>query len=116
MLFYGREKAALLQPDQMKLPAPDLVVEVLSPSTERHDRSIKFEDYAAHGIAEYWIIDPVAQTVEQHTLPAGGTEYQTVGVWSGDTEIVSTVVPGFHLPARALFDRQANLAALATLP
>ena len=112
VLFYGQEKAALLQPDQMKLPAPDFVVEVLSPSTERHDRRIKFEDYAAHGIAEYWIIDPVALTVEQYTLPAGGTEYQTAGTWSGQDEIVSAAVPGFRLPAVALFDREANLAAL----
>ncbi len=53
VLFYGREKAAMLQPDQMKLPPPDFVVEVLSPSTERHDRNVKFEDYGAHGITEY---------------------------------------------------------------
>ena len=76
---------------------------------------VKFEDYAAHGIAEYWIIDPVAQTVEQYALPAGGTEYQAVGTWSGNAEIVSVAVPGFRLPAVALFDEQANLAALAAL-
>ena len=115
VLFYGLEKAALLQPDQMKLPAPDFVVEVLSPSTERHDRGIKFEDYAAHGIAEYWIIDPVNFTVEQYTLPADGTEYRLAGTWSGQAEIVSVAVPGFRLPAAALFDRAANLAALAAL-
>ncbi len=115
IVFYGREKAALLRPEQMKFPAPDFAVEVISPSTERHDRGIKFEDYAAHGIAEYWIIDPVAQAVEQYTLPAGSTEYQMVGTWSGELEVVSVAVPGFHLPALALFDRQANLAALAAL-
>lgn len=115
VVFYGSEKAALLKPDQMKLPVPDFVVEVLSPSTERHDRGIKFEDYSAHGIAEYWIIDPVTRTVEQYALPAGGTEYATVGVWSGNAEVVSVVVPGFHLPALAVFDAEANLAALSAL-
>ena len=113
IVFYGREKAALLRPEQMKLPAPDFVVEVLSPSTERHDRKIKFEDYAAHGIAEYWIIDPVAHAIEQHALPPAGTAYQPVGIWSGQDRIVSVAVPGFDVPALALFDSQANLAALA---
>ena len=115
VLFYGPEKAALLQPDQTKLPAPDFVVEVLSPSTERHDRGVKFEDYAAHGIGEYWIIDPVASVVAQYTLPAGGKEYQQAGIWSGQDELVSTAVPGFRLAASALFDRKANLAALVKL-
>ena len=78
----------------MKLPPPDFVVEVLSPSTERHDRNVKFEDYGAHGITEYWIVDPVAQVVEQYALPTGSAEYQMLGAWSGDTEIVSVVVSG----------------------
>ncbi|GAB2598351.1 Uma2 family endonuclease [Spirosoma areae] len=42
----------------MKLPAPDLVIEVLSKSTARRDRGVKFTDYAANGIAEYWIVNP----------------------------------------------------------
>ena len=99
----------------MKFPAPDFVAEVLSLSTEHHDWGIKFEDYAAHGITEYWIIDPVAQTVEQYVLAAGGSTYQTVGIWNGDAGIVSVAVPGFRVPALALFDPQANLAALAEL-
>ena len=115
IVFYGREKASLFQPLQMKMPAPDFVVEVLSPSTEHYDRGVKFEDYAAHGISEYWIIDPVTRTVEQYALPVGGTTYQAVGIWNGDAEIVSVAVPGFRLPAVALFDTQANLAALAAL-
>lgn len=115
VVFYKKEKATLIKPDQMKFPAPDFVAEVLSPGTERHDRGVKFEDYAAHGIAEYWIIDPVAQTVEQYALPVGGTEYQAIRTSSGNAEIVSDAVPGFRLPALALFDTQANLAALAAL-
>ena len=120
IVFYGPEKAALLQPDQMKLPAPDFIAEVLSPSTEHHDRGVKFADYAAHGVREYWIVDPVEQAVEQYAVSTAliGEElptYAHVGTWTGDEEVTSAVVPGFRLPARALFEREANLTALASL-
>ena len=119
VVFFGREKAALLQPDQMKLPAPDFIAEVLSPSTESHDRGVKFDDYAAHGVTEYWIIDPVVDTVEQYALREGGTgenapTYRQLGAWTGDALVASVVIPGFRVPARACFEQSANLAALTT--
>jgi Uma2 family endonuclease len=58
--FWSKAKAAKFTPDQMKFPAPDLIIEVLSPSTEKVDRGAKAEDYAAHGVGEYWLIDPEA--------------------------------------------------------
>ncbi|MBI1296486.1 Uma2 family endonuclease [bacterium] len=66
--FFNAETAAGFLPEQMRFPAPDLVVEVLSTSTAANERCIKFEDYAAHGVSEYWIIDPDAETVEQYQL------------------------------------------------
>ena len=44
--------------------APDLVVEVLSPSTARMDRLLKLNRYAEAGVREYWIVDPAARTIE----------------------------------------------------
>ena len=118
VVFFGREKAALLQPDQMKLPAPDFIAEVLSPSTESHDRGVKFDDYAAHGVTEYWIIDPVANAIEQYALKEGGKSehtptYRQLGAWTGDALVASVAIPGFQVPARAFFEPAANLAALA---
>ena len=51
--------------------APDLVVEVLSPSTAQYDRGRKMKVYAQCGVREYWIVSPGDRTVEQY-LPEGG--------------------------------------------
>ena len=112
IVYFGPDKAQTFPPDQMKFPAPDLVVEVLSPSTEATDRGVKFVDYAAHGVAEYWIIDPDDEMVEQYVLEdeAYGLHIKT------DTGVVcSTIVPGFESPVRAIFDETEKLAALRSI-
>jgi len=48
--------------------APDLIVEIFSPSTERSDRKKKFEIYEQYGVREYWMIDPLAQYIEVWAL------------------------------------------------
>src|SRR5262249_319568 len=48
--------------------APDLVVEILSPKTASRDLEIKKETYPQHGVSEYWVVDPDAQTVERFEL------------------------------------------------
>ncbi|MCM1149617.1 MAG: Uma2 family endonuclease [Butyricicoccus sp.] len=51
--------------------APDLVVEVLSPSTAKYDRGRKKDAYEKCGVREYWIVDPANKTVEQYLLQSG---------------------------------------------
>ena len=51
--------------------APDLVVEVLSPSTASHDRGAKKDVYEKHGVKEYWIADPKSKSVEVYHLKDG---------------------------------------------
>ncbi len=52
--------------------APDLVVEVLSPSSMRHDRTVKFRYYEEAGVAEYWLVDPGTKAVEVYSLQREG--------------------------------------------
>ena len=55
IVFWKKEKSDQFLPEQTHYPAPDLVVEVLSKGTASRDRVTKFNDYAAHGVSEYWM-------------------------------------------------------------
>lgn len=110
--FFGKAKAAKFKKGQMKFPAPDFVVEVLSNSTAKHDRETKFQDYAAHGVAEYWIVDPNKETIEQYVLR--NNEYELL-LKTKDGAIASFALPEFQIPVRAVFDKKTNLETLARL-
>lgn len=112
IVFFGREKADGLQPDTLKFPIPDLIVEVLSSSTEERDRGVKFEDYAANGVGEYWIIDAEQSVIEQYVLRSGDYELK---LKSSSGRLQSEVITGFQVEVAALFDEKANLEALRVL-
>lgn len=52
--------------------APDMVMEILSPSTRRHDRLVKLNLYQQAGVREYWIVNPDEQTVQVFMQDGGG--------------------------------------------
>ena len=68
LLFVSREREHLLSGGQNVHGAPDLVVEILSPGTARRDRGEKRALYGKHGVTEYWLVDPVTETVRIHRL------------------------------------------------
>lgn len=110
--FFRGTTAASFTPRQTIFPAPDLIVEVLSDATAAHDRGVKFEDYAAHGVAEYWLVDPAQREVEQYLLQDGQYHLHTQG--SSGT-ISSQVITGFSIPIMAIFDSQQHQHALQAL-
>ncbi len=77
--------------------APDLVVEIVSPSSVREDKIRKFQEYERAGVREYWLIDPRPhlQTVEIFALNEMG-EYEPVPV-TEDGVVHTAVLPGFWL-------------------
>ena len=109
IVFFSPAKAAGFESETMLFPVPDLVIEILSNSTEARDRGVKYDDYEAHGVGEYWIIDPVAESIEQYVVEAG--RFQLL-LKSGSGEIASRVVSGFRIPIRAIFEDCENLAVL----
>jgi Uma2 family endonuclease len=68
LLFVSSGRAHLLSSSENVRGAPDLVVEILSPATAERDRGYKRALYAKHGVAEYWLVDPSAETVWIHRL------------------------------------------------
>lgn len=113
--FWNLDKSKAIEPDTMRHPAPDLVVEVLSPTTEHRDRGIKFVDYAAHGVSEYWIIDPVAQTIESYQLDPDFGAYKAIAKLGLSDSLRSQVVSGFEVPVKAIFDKKVYLGTLKEL-
>ncbi len=110
--YFDKSKAQSFKPDQMQFPAPDLAVEVLSPSTEKTDRETKFQDYAAHGVREYWIVDAEHEIIEQYFLQS--EEYELL-LKAKDGTIQSVVLPDFKIQIRAVFDEKTNLEELKRL-
>ena len=74
--------------------APDLIIEILSPSTQRHDRLTKYNLYQRAGVREYWIVDPAARSIQSFVLEDG--HYTAAGFGSpGDVLMVNVLVGCF---------------------
>ncbi len=110
VVFFGLEKSQHFTADTMKFPVPDLIVEVLSESTAARDRGVKFEDYAANGVLEYWIVDAEEPSIEQYFLD--GDKYR-LNMKSGSGLLQSRVIDQLAFPIPAVFNEQANLRQVA---
>jgi len=109
-----REKRSVVQPDLLFISnarsaisadeivgAPDIVIEILSPSTARRDTALKKSLYARSGVREYWIADPALETVDVFLLGPDG--YDDPIPHDIDATIVSTAVPGLEIAIADVF-------------
>ncbi len=88
---------------QALIHPPDLIVEVLSPSTRRKDMSTKLDAYELSGVREYWIVDPRIESVTVYTLPEGGREYVELDMFVGNSQITSHVLPDLQFHVSDIF-------------
>ena len=101
VIFFSPARAHLVDINHVIRHAPDLCVEVLSPSTAPTDRGKKMQMFARYRVPEYWIVDPAAESVEVYALVVDGYELRLVA--SGNQEISSLLLPGFSSSAGSLF-------------
>ncbi len=81
--------------------APDLVVEILSPSTELNDRGSKFRTYQKYGVREYWMVNPDAKFVEVYGLEDGRLVQQ--GIYDAGQPFASQVLGGVTIDPKSWF-------------
>lgn len=96
ILFVSKERLHII--DEQKVNgAPDLIVEVLSPSTAERDRGFKFKRYAHEGVKEYWIVDPKQKMIEVFMLGEKG--FGLFGKYGGGDEVRSKVFSDLRFQA-----------------
>jgi Uma2 family endonuclease len=91
-VMQGAKRSLIL----MDMPPPLLVVEVVSPNQENRDYRYKRSEYAARGIAEYWIVDPIAQKVTVLEWVEG---FYDERVYQGESAIASSIFANLQLTA-----------------
>jgi Uma2 family endonuclease len=94
LVFVSRAKAEILDRKGI-MGAPDLVVEIVSPTSLRRDRYEKRELYARFGVKEYWLADVANRSIEVLSLRNDG--YELLGCAANEGTIRSEVLPGFEL-------------------
>ena len=100
IIFVSKEREYIITHANIQ-GAPDLLIEILSPSTGRRDRTIKLDLYARHGVGEYWLADPDAQTVTVMLLK--DDEYETVGNYGMGDTLTSPTLEGFSVSLDRIF-------------
>ena len=100
LVFISHERSGIITRQGLS-GAPDLVAEVLSPSTAYYDLTLKREAYEAHGVEEYWIVDPEREAVT--VLAREDGEYRTHADLRGAGRAASALLDGFAVEVVSLF-------------
>ncbi|HVR07808.1 MAG TPA: Uma2 family endonuclease [Thermoanaerobaculia bacterium] len=105
VLYVSGEKADRLR-RRFVAGAPDLVIEVLSPSNRVVDRTKKYRLYEAQGVPEYWIVDPATDTLEVYRAAApGGALAPTAALSPAAGDVLETpLLPGLRIPLSEVFE------------
>ncbi len=102
LLFVSQARSRILTETNVH-GAPDLVIEVLSPSTRRVDEGLKLERYGVLGVQEYWMIDPSRSAAQ--IFRRTGERLQTVADLTAADEdrLTSPLFPGLEIPLAEIF-------------
>ena len=98
LIFVSNARAPIITPANLQ-GAPDLVVEILSPSTAERDKTFKYALYAEHGVGEYWMVDAKIITV----LLLGERGFAVEGIYGEGETLESPTLGGFALELGNVF-------------
>jgi Uma2 family endonuclease len=100
ILFVSNERVGIVTEANIQ-GAPDLVVEILSPSTARYDLGYKRVLYSEKGVLEYWIVDPEAETIE--VMAAGDRGLATHALYHRGDTLTSPLLEGLAIDLEQVF-------------
>jgi Uma2 family endonuclease len=100
LLLFTRDRQHLVSPRTVTRHAPDLAVEILSPSTAGNDRGRKMQLLARHGLREYWLVDPDEATIQVFCLTGG--RFELASSAGPSDPVQSPLLPELSLAPRAL--------------
>ncbi|HEY0142775.1 MAG TPA: Uma2 family endonuclease [Thermoanaerobaculia bacterium] len=101
MVFVGEQRSAIGEKNVQS--APDLVIEILSGGSRRHDEIVKRNAYERFGVAEYWIVDPELELVKIYRRGPNGFERASEVENDKGGLLATPLVPGFALDIRLIF-------------
>jgi Uma2 family endonuclease len=101
VVYFTGERSHLVDVKRPIRYAPDLCVEILSPSTRDTDRGRKMQMFARFRVPEYWIADPESRAIEIHRLR--GDAYVLVETASGEAPVTSPLLPGLRFTSADVF-------------
>lgn len=107
LLYVSAERERLLLTERYLAGAPDLVIEVLSPSTARIDAGKKRWLYERYGVSEYWIVDPARESIRVYRLADGLLQLSfelTRGDGTSVPPLSTPLLPGLEIPLATVFD------------
>lgn len=100
ILCISSQREDIIAGDEIR-GAPDLIIEILSPSTAERDRAYKNRLYARYGVQEYWLVDPESQTIE--VLHLTGIGYQRLELYTVEQDLQSKLLSGLHIALDQIF-------------
>ena len=95
LLLFTKEREGLLDLRKANRVAPDLAIEILSPSTAANGRGRKMQLLARHRVREFWLVDPETATIEVYTLT--GEQFAVASTASGRERVRSPLLPELAL-------------------
>ena len=100
IIFVSRERQEIIGEEAIH-GAPDLAIEILSPSSFYHDLRRKMRLYSHSSVQEYWIVDPEKQTIDLYAR--AGDELQLTRQFASHELFESPLLPGFRLAVNSIF-------------